>query len=308
MKRGLPAAALPLLLLPCAGCFTGVEGTKRINISREDRKLLVKTAEDTFLNIIGKSLLKEWQPGKIFVVSDSRLPLLFDNPPTNDTAVTVGCQLRYAGLATRPRPDGSHEGIILFSDGETIYRLPSGKSPDNMANEITGNDLPMLIDADAVSRADRIMTGKTLWIRTSLWYDQEGNRFHGLKFVPLTVVRIEPGTMVFPLRVMLTDAKGNLSVQYMNMGDGNHESRSFAKLFSLTDPRKNYPGISDEHWRLIQEGKVEPGMTKEECRLSIGSPTNVDSGHDYSSTIDIWQYDNGLFLRFRDGLLVDLLR
>lgn len=312
LKRGLPAAALPLLLLPSGGCFTGIEGTKRIDISREDRKLMVKTPEDTFLNQIGKTYLKNWKPGKVFIVSDNRLPLLFDQPPAGkfpeDTSGMTGRHLRYAGLDSRKRPDGSLEGVILLSDVTKVYRLPVGKEPERMMDEVTGHDLPMLIDADAVARADRLMTGKELWIKTSLWYDLSGNRISGRKFVPLTVARVEPGTMVFPLRVVLKDTDGNLSVQYMNMGDGTHESRSFAKLFSLTDPRRNYPAISEEHWKLIQEGRIETGMTKEECRLSLGNPTNVDSGHDHNSAIDIWQYDNGLFLRFEDGLLVTLLK
>ena len=46
------------------------------------------------------------------------------------------------------------------------------------------------------------------------------------------------------------------------------------------------------------------GMTKEECKLSLGNPTDVNSGHDWNSTIDFWQYPNGSYLRFQDGLLV----
>ena len=45
-------------------------------------------------------------------------------------------------------------------------------------------------------------------------------------------------------------------------------------------------------------------MTKEECKLSLGNPTDVNSGHDWNSTIDFWQYPNGSYLRFQDGLLV----
>ena len=91
----------------------------------------------------------------------------------------------------------------------------------------------------------------------------------------------------------------------MNAGGAGNESRTFQNLFSLADPKIKFPGIQDEVWSLIQLGKVRPGMTKEECKLSLGNPSDVNSGHDWNSTIDLWQYTNGTFLRFQDGVLLD---
>ncbi len=304
--------SLSLLLLPLSSCFTGVEGTKRIELSREEKKNLTLTAEDTFLNQIPHPTLDHWEKGKVFIISDQRLALLFDNPGNNsslhDTLSLVGRKLRFEGTDSRLLPDGSREGIILLSDGNITYRLPSGKSPQQMLTLITGSSLPMLIDVDAVQQVDNLLQNKKLWIRTDLWYDTLDNRLAGKKFVPVTVTRVEPGTFVFPLRVILRDESGKKFIQYMNLGNSANESRSFSRLFRLNDPRRNYPTISDPNWERIQNGQVTPGMTKEECRLALGNPTSVDSGHDYSSTIDIWQYDNGVFLRFQDGLLVSIIR
>jgi hypothetical protein len=44
-------------------------------------------------------------------------------------------------------------------------------------------------------------------------------------------------------------------------------------------------------------------MTKEECRLSLGNPAEVDTGHDYSQTLDLWKYNDGTTLWFEDGIL-----
>ena len=46
-------------------------------------------------------------------------------------------------------------------------------------------------------------------------------------------------------------------------------------------------------------------MTKQECRLALGAPAQAESGRDFSKTIDIWTYANGIYLRFEDGILVD---
>ncbi len=310
-RTALFFASLPLMLM-LAGCFTGIESTKKINITREDRKLLTLTEEDTFLNKIHGQPLAEWNIGKQFIVSDGRISLLLDRSggyhEHSDTSGMTGRHLAFKGISHRRLPDASEETVLLLSDEKNEFRLPTGKSPLESRYGVQSSDIPMLIDLDMVKDADRLLTGRKLWIRTALWYDIDGNRMAGRKFIPVTVERVEPGTMVFPLRLTLSDESGLTFIQYMNIGNGSNESRSFAKLFRLSDPRTSYPAISDENWALIQKGKIRLGMTKEECRLSLGNPTSTDSGHDYSSTIDIWKYEDGTFLRFQDGLLIDLMK
>lgn len=320
MKRTLPheairraslIAALPLTLM-LSGCFTGIEGTKKIDITREDRKLLTLTPEDTFLNRIQGQPLSQWTAGKEFIVSDGKISLLFDRSGADsefvDSTEISGKRLAYTGTRKRRLPDASYETILLLADGKKELRMPTGKSPADALSDVNSASIPMLIDVDIVNAAEHLLSGKRLWIRTSLWYDNEGKRIEGKKFVPVTVKRVEPGTMVFPLKLTLTAEDGREFIQYMNLGNGSNESRSFAKLFRLSDPRASYPSISDENWTLIQNGRIRLGMTKEECRLSLGNPTSTDSGHDYSSTIDIWKYDDGTFLQFQDGLLINLLK
>lgn len=305
-----------LLALACAGsclmltgCFTGVESTKKINLSRDDRKLIALSDEDTLMNAVRPQPLGEWLPGKRFLISDGRISLLFDRYGTTisptDTASLAGDTLVYEGRDVRRLPDGGSETILMMRHGGQIFRYPSGKTPEAALSAVSSGELPMLIDLDMVSKADSLLRGRQLWIRTDLWYDMGGNRISGRKFVPVKVLGVVPGSMVFPLRLTLEDDRGKRFMQLMNMGSGANESRSFARLFRLTDPHLSYPSISDENWALIQSGRVREGMTKEECRLALGNPSFTDSGRDYSSTLDIWRYDDGTFLRFRDGLLVN---
>ena len=89
----------------------------------------------------------------------------------------------------------------------------------------------------------------------------------------------------------------------MNPSNRGLESRTFSTLFYLSDPKLRYPSIRRDVWDLIRNESVREGMTKEECKLALGNPDDVATGHDWSQTIDIWNYKNGTFLQFQDGLL-----
>ena len=179
----------------------------------------------------------------------------------------------------------------------------TGKSPDTAATTVMSDQIPMLIDLDMVDRAKEMLVGLHLWTRSPLWYDEDGNRIDGRKFVPVTVIDVRPGNISFPIRLKFEDDKGKEAWAYMNLGNSHADSRSFANLFSLSDIRSRYPGISDEVWDLICRGKVRYGMTKLECKLSLGNPTEVDTGHDWNQTLDLWHYPDGQILYFEDGLL-----
>ena len=45
-------------------------------------------------------------------------------------------------------------------------------------------------------------------------------------------------------------------------------------------------------------------MTKEECRLAKGNPSDLYGGHDYSKSMLIWVYPDATTLYFEDDLLV----
>lgn len=74
-------------------------------------------------------------------------------------------------------------------------------------------------------------------------------------------------------------------------------------MFSLKDPHDNYPTIGDSHWALIVKGEVTEGMTKEECRLSKGTPKRITPVPDQGGMREYWYYDGGAYLFFIDGLL-----
>lgn len=307
--RIITCIAIPLLL---SSCFTGVESTNKINLSRQDRKIISASPEDLFLNDIKGTPLSRWNKGKEFIAADNRTALVFiqEGMPVNPDELSLqGKTLAFQGVSSMVAPDGSTKAIIIFSDGNSLYKYDTGKTPDAAA-AILSSDLPMIIDREMVNKTDSLMRGRTLWTRSPLWYDKDGSRLKGAKFVPVTISAVEVGNVVFPVRVFFNDSEGKSASMWMNLGSTSADSRAFADIFSLSDPRLKYADIPEESWRLIQHGRVRKGMTKEECRLALGAPSDVASGHDWSQTLDIWRYDNGdyVYLRFEDGMLIDIRR
>lgn len=293
----------PFLLV---SCFTGIESTKKISLSREDKKLAEKSPEEKFMDRVQPQDLQSWQQGKRFIVSDDKALLVIKPregllPVAPDSV--KGKILEFDGVESNINAAGDLTVSLVFTDGIFIYHYDTGKEfQDAMAN-FKSDQIPMLIDEDMVNDARNLLIGKTLWSKSPLWYDNDGNRIPGKKFVEVEIVNVEPGNLVFPLIVEISD-QGAAAFLYMNFGSADNESRAFSNLFSLSDIKKHYPAIDNETWEFISVGKVKEGMTKEECRLSLGNPSDSNSGHDYSQTIDIWTYDNGTVLWFEDGRLV----
>lgn len=288
------------------GCFTGIESTKKINLSREDKKNIKPSDEEIFYGGIPGYPVKEWKEGKEFLVTDNKALLVFEplHIPFNFKDIDLeGKIIQYSGKETRIDAAGNNILTINFKD--SIFTLPynTGKPVDQAMSDFTSSQIPMLIDLQMVEEANQKLRGLKLWTRTFLWYDVNGERINGKKFVPVTIIEVLPGNMVFPFKLKIKDENNEIAYMYMNAGISPTDSRAFHHLFSLTDIRHNYHSINDNIWDLICKGEITSGMTKEECRLALGNPKEISAGHDYSRTLDIWNYENGTVLWFEDGIL-----
>lgn len=296
-----------LLLIIClaGGCHTGIESTKTIKLSKTDKKELATTPEELLMADIHIPVIAEWQKEKPFIVADNRISLVFD-PFYFDMPVDslVGKIIEYNGVISKPTPGGSDEAVIEFLYNGKPLTYSTGKSMQVAQTSITSMDVPMVIDPQLIDDARKLLLGRKVWTKSQLWYDENENKITGRKFVPVTITDIMPGSIVFPLKVFIKDENGNDALLFMNIGSVGIESRTFQNLFTLTDPKNRYPNITPENWNAICNGKVSLGMTKEECKLALGNPADVNSGHDWNSTIDLWQYPDGTYLQFQDGLLI----
>lgn len=59
-------------------------------------------------------------------------------------------------------------------------------------------------------------------------------------------------------------------------------------IFGFTDLRADYPTITEENWALISAGEVRIGMTKDECRLALGSAVQIVTN--LNSKYETWYY------------------
>lgn len=284
-------------------CSTGIESTKKIKMNKDDVKMMVKSDEQLLASRIKGIPLKDWSKGKKFLVMSDRSVYLFEQPLTSDDASSLqGEILYYAGTEIKTNPDLKEECVIKFTHGPDTYHYNTGKTIQNAMDEIDSSKIPLLADLDLVQEWKDKLRGKTLWTKNSLWYDESGQRKMGLKFAKVEIEDVLPTVGDFPMKVKLSH-DGDISYVYMNYTTDTADSRNFAALFFLADPKLRYPNISDENWSLIQAGRVGKGMSKEECRLALGNPDELRTGHNTSQTLDIWQYGDGTYLFFTDGLL-----
>lgn len=297
---------MSVVLLVCgslSSCFTGIEGTKTVTLSKSDRHELAVTEEEKLMQDVTSQPLGEWAIGKVFIVTDPKISYVLEG--SMSSPLEIGTELRYLRTDTKMDPGGKENAVIVFDfDGNELgYKIK--KNVKEAREGFLSTQLPMLIDLDMVRKAGDILKGNSYWIRTGLWYDEEGNYKKGGKFSKVKILDVMPGNLSFPLKIRFADEKGENAYIWMNFGNSGNESRSFSHLFSMKDIRSGYPSISDEVWSLIQQSSVASGMTKEECKLALGNPTDVNSGHDYSRTLEIWQYPDGTYLQFADGILVN---
>lgn len=309
MRILLQLAVTAISALTLTGCFTGVESTPKITYSDVKRENVRVTPEQEWLADIRPQPFGEWTPGKRFHVTDNKITLAL-NPVYTAMTPLDGATIRYKGYREMLAVTGETETELLFESPEGVelaYRV--NISPEELAAR-PKVDLPFTIETDIVEATARKIKGKNLWILTSGWYDTSDRATHGRKFVQVTITDVLPGNSIYPVTLEFTPADHpNLHFHlFMSVGENTRLMRSFANLFSFDDPRNNYPAITDENWQLITQGKIAIGMTRNECRLAVGAPKDVDRQSGYSSIHEMWTYENGIYLIFEDGLLVRFRR
>lgn len=300
-KISLLTAAV--LMAPLAGCFTGIESTPKITAGDVRKENIKVTPEMEFLSDITTQPFMNWQKGKEFYVTDDKITLAL-NPLPKPLENLSGKIIRYSGFRTVPDVTGNESTEILLTtpDGtEVVYRINA--SPKELADR-SGIEIPFTIETDLVNSTAKRLNGLKAWVITPVWYDMDDKASSGRKFVPVTITEVLPGNLAYPVKLTFIDEDGNPHRLFMSLGNERRATRPFATLFSFNNPRDRYPAISDANWQNIINGQVAQYMTRDECRLALGSPNDVDKGANYSSVIEKWTYDNGVYLIFEDGILM----
>ena len=296
-----------LLLLPiaiAAGCSTGVESVRHITDRDVERHFEATRAAAPSLAPFVDSL-RRWRPGKRFYVTDHQARLLFENSAdySLDTLRLGGTVVTFTGFDHATTLDNRRVVRIILRDASghrLVYN--TGKELEALTPDF---DIPLLIDLDMVEHYARLLEGKTFYILSRQWYHPHNEQpIAGRKYVAVTIDSVLPGNKVVPLRLMFTDVGTRRKAMILlSAGDDAMKTRTFDALFSANDPRRQHRNITDDTWRMIVDGKVKDGMTKDECRLSLGEPRNIRRAPDQEGMHEFWIFDNGSTLRFDDGVL-----
>lgn len=284
-----------------SSCFTGIESTPTITERDVRRQQPKTTVEDSYLKEI-ESLSSTLSIGSQLSVTDSKIRIIFEQIP-NMQPINAGDTITLSSISETTSFDGQKLVTLTFSGkNKSDYTYRTNLSPTEFARDSILS-IPFTVDLNKVNAVRKKMLGQKYYILTSTHYDNNDNIVTGQKFIPVKVNNVSPGNEYYPIRLELTDDNGKYMRIYMSVDAQSSMPRRFSTLFSLTDPHLRYPTISDATWNLITNGKVTQGMTCDECRLSLGTPDNVDRRPGYSSLHEIWTYNNGRMLLFEDGLL-----
>lgn len=251
-----------------------------------------------------------WQPGRLFVYIPEKLNIMFRpfDPQAADTVSSYRNKpFRFDGIAEETIFGDKYDANLIFESGGLKYRYETGKTYREIADSAYRPLLPGLVPLDEIDKANELLKGRTLYIRTSNWYNAAGEKIAGKKLVPVRVVRVKPGNEVYPHRIFFTGPGGEEASVFTSLSPVSTAGQfiSFDRLFRFENPRLRYKNITDEVWEAITEGKVKKGMTKEECRLSLGRPNDATEIPTYGGLKEQWFYQNGTYLFFEEGRLTE---
>lgn len=288
-------------------CFTGVETTRKIT-GEDALKIGAETKHtlDTRYDSIVPEQFVDWKIGKQFYITDNNIRLVLYSPKMNlDTLDLKNKTVEYGGYVEENRLGIEKRVYIILKDlnGNDLY-YKTGKTVNELKDKNYRLKIPFTIDYDMVNAVKEDLAGKTLYIKSPIWFNEFGEQKNGYKFEKIKILDVLPGNKVYSLNIKF-DYNGKTSYIYLSTKDNSVSSRLFSSLFSFNDPHLDYPLISDEIWELIKKGEIKEYMTKDECNLSIGLPSDVKKMPTYNGLEEYWFYGNGVYLFFRDGVLTE---
>lgn len=304
--KSISIFAAAMMSMAATSCFTGIESTPKIT-DRDVRENGVRvTAEQSFSNLIQSQVPRTWQPGKEWIVDDDKIAYTFSSQ-SSKTDNIAGHKMRFAGIRTVPTLTGEDavELELIADDGRIFYHR-TGVSWDEWQSRQTYS-IPFTVELSAVQQADSIMRGKTYYINIPRWRDKDGKDINGQRHVPVRIESVEAGNHIYPLLVgfkQLNRPQEDIRYVFMTYGPETASTRNFDRLFSFNDPRKSYPHITDQTWEKIINSQISEGMTRDECRLALGTPASIQHGATQGGAqLERWSYENGVYLLFEDGIL-----
>lgn len=297
---------MAILAMLTSSCFTGIESTPKIT-DVDVRRQALSTSPDNarLLRDIAPQPIAKWQVGKAFIVTSPKIGMALTLSPST-AHLSPGDTLRFRSIRNITSILGKPVAEITFSAPDSTTAIYRADNSIETLSSLPGLSIPFTSELSISHEVRTRMLGNDYWVNTSDWLDRNLIPRRGRKFIKVRVIDVDHGDDTYPVLLTLADVGHEPADTFcllMSIGNGISSTRQFPALLSIDDPHKRYPTITPAMWQLICNGKVETGMTRDEVRLSLGRPINVDRRPGYNSLAEIWTYENGRFIIFEDGLL-----
>lgn len=300
MKQQLLTISLAMLLLLMTGCFTGIESTPKIRDKELKNLPELSPAESIFTGSITSEQFADWKRGKRFRVTDPRIGIVFTSSSSPADSLRDR-EIVYDSVSETISVTGDSVYEIKFTDAS------GSKDYFMRVNSLQNVEVPFTVEMSLVDKADSLLRGRTLYVVTPMWYDSKGEHTvsGGRRHIAVNIDSVVAGNSVFPALVVFTpsDEAGQYAL-YMSVGARSNATRNFHTLFAFNNPRMQYPDITDEVWNKIIRSRVQLEMTPDECRLALGAPNVIRQLPTTAGMMEQWVYDDGKYLIFEDGFLV----
>lgn len=319
-----------LILILCLTCIwsNSIQGQSTYNATANIYNGTTKQKNSTFAKDFRYLPMANWSAGMRFMVVPDRMKLeSFANKleivpyRSRKSAVYVGLDQRehewkeftFVKIEERRTRCGRNMcdyAFIVFESEGRRYEYPYQGTMEELRREKGLAFVNSLIYLDDIDKAQQKLVGKKLYL---LRHDRsienpDGRKLNtsDKKFVEVTVTKIGVGSRINPVRIVYKEQSGKEYYTDITLS-GINSSKSqrtvwFDNVFSMQNPKREYPAISTENWSWIQEGEVKIGMTKEECVLAWGEPNKINDDIRIGENIEQWVYKRN-FLYFENGLL-----
>lgn len=194
---------------------------------------------------------------------------------------------------------------------KTFRILTRNRETSRYSNPLYNN----LTDVAFVEKVVEALVGKTVYVLTPEWF-KDRRTYNAVnlylaeepcKYCPVQIVAVENRSNDY-FDVYFKSQDSDDVYCFVNIQFGKTRLRSsnnFYKVMTFGNPKEKYPKISNKKWKVIQEQRIEKGLTTEEITLAFGKP---HERHNKNGD-DIWVYFNNnekdYVLTFKKGKISD---
>lgn len=273
----------------------------------------VETSIVTLLDVATERSPFFWTQGRSFVYLGDRLsPMLQPETPLSavDTTGLHGGVWKFDAIVSEEDWMGQQKMQLRFvSPWGRKFRFGTEQVLTQQIDTAFHPVLGFLQPLDMVHKVDSVLRARTLFILINddriIGCDEKTLQ----KFVPVMIDSVTVGTELAPLRVWFSEDDVHASF-FTSLPESREKNTSTTidRFLSVSDPYLLHSNITKAVWRLIQQSRIQEGMTTEEVRLAMGRPLRFERFNAKSGAVERWYYANGRILEFWDGRFVRMSR